>query len=136
MLQAKLKILLIEGDEIEVIKIKRAISKNNYDYSLTLATNGDEAITFLEENFPNIILLDLDTPKTNGIEFISILKKNNDLKHIPIIILTNSEINKSISELYKLGIAGYILKPLEFDEYSSKINTTIKYWSLNEFIKL
>ena len=83
-----------------------------------------------------MILLDLNMPDTNGIEFLSILKENPDLKHIPVVILTTSDSNKDIIECYKLGIAGYILKPLKYEDYEKKIQTIINYWSLNEFLQL
>ena len=136
MQKSKLKILLVEDDRIEIIKLKKSIPKEFDNYTLTLANNGSEAFSILEKDVPDIILLDLNMPDTNGIEFLKIIKSNEDLKHIPVIILTTSNHNKDIKECYKLGIAGYIIKPLKYEEYELKIQALINYWSLNEFLKL
>lgn len=131
-MQKKIKILLIEDDRIEVMKFNRAIESSN-NHSISLAKNGNEALLKLKNDVPDIILLDLNMPDTNGIEFLSILKSDGNLKHIPTIVLTTSDNKKDISECYRIGIAGYILKPLKYDNYEEKINTVLKYWSLNEF---
>ena len=135
MLRKKLNILLIEDDRIEVIKLKRSISNKFEDCEVKLAGNGKEALDYLENYEPNIVLLDLNMPDTNGIEFLTIVKNNYDLKHIPIIVLTTSDNDKDIFECYKLGIAGYLIKPLKYNDYEKKINSIIDYWSLNEFYK-
>ena len=132
-----LKILLIEDDIIEVMKLNRAISSLKLNHKIVEANNGDEAIKILEhrDELPDIILLDLNMPKLNGIEFLTILKNDDVLKYIPTIILTTSSNEKDILECYKIGIAGYILKPLKYNEYVSKIEKLLAYWSVNELIK-
>jgi DNA-binding NarL/FixJ family response regulator len=135
MLQKKIKILLIEDDRIEITKFKRAISSEFSHYIVSLAGNGREALTILENSFPDIILLDLNMPDTNGIEFLKKIKDITKVKHIPIIVLTTSNNSKDIEECYKLGIAGYVLKSLKYDDYVVKINKILSYWSVNEFIQ-
>jgi len=81
-------------------------------------------------------LLDLNMPKINGIEFLEILKNNESIKFIPTIILTTSSNEKDLLACFNLGISGYILKPLKYDEYIEKINLLLSYWSANELIKL
>ena len=73
-------------------------------------------------------------PKIGGIEFLSILKKNEKFNHIPTIILTTSNYQNDLLECYKLGISGYILKPLKYDDYVDKIASMLSYWSHNELI--
>lgn len=132
----KLNILLIEDDRIEVLKLKRAIAEEFDNYFIQLAKDGKEAFSILENSLPDMILLDLNMPDTNGIEFLNLIKANDSLKHIPVIVLTTSDNDKDIYECYKLGIAGYIIKPLKYEDYETKIKAIIKYWSLNEFLKL
>jgi len=133
-----LKVLLIEDDTIEVMKLNRTISSLDLKHEIVEANNGEDALKILEqkENLPNIILLDLNMPKINGIEFLSILKEDAALKHIPTIILTTSNNQKDLLECYKIGIAGYVLKPLKYDEYVSKIEKLLSYWSINELINI
>ncbi|WP_411893320.1 response regulator [Winogradskyella sp. A2] len=131
-----LKILLIEDDMIEVMKLNRATSSLGLNHSIKEAGNGEEALKLLEQkdNLPDIILLDLNMPKINGIEFLKILKADDRLKYIPTIILTTSNNQRDLLECYKIGIAGYILKPLKYEEYVSKIEKLLAYWSINELI--
>lgn len=129
-----LKVLLIEDNMIEIMKMNRTVSLLKAKHEITEAKNAEEALAILEakENLPDIILLDLNMPKINGIEFLSILKNNPDLHHIPTIILTTSDNRKDILECYRIGISGYILKPLKYEEYVSKIEIALSYWSINE----
>ena len=136
-MKRELKILLIEDDTIELMKLNRAMLSLNMNHKVTEVNNGEDALELLlnEEYYPDIILLDLNMPKINGIEFLSILKTNESLKFIPIIILTTSSNKKDLLECYNIGIAGYIQKPLKYQDYISKINILLSYWSANELIK-
>lgn len=133
-----LKVLLIEDDAIEVMKLNRAISSMHLNYQIVEANNGEEALDILKnkEILPDIILLDLNMPKINGIEFLGILKNDERLKYIPTIILTTSNNQKDLLECYKIGVAGYVLKPLRYEDYVLKIEKLLKYWSMNELMKL
>jgi CheY-like chemotaxis protein len=134
MLFKTLKILLIEEKGVEVVRLNKAISKEFKDYKIILAKNGNEALSILKSSLVDIIITDLNMSDPDGIEFLSSLKSNLKLKHIPIIILTTSKNDKDIKNCYKLGISGYLLKSLKYEDYKIKINTILRYWSLNEFI--
>jgi CheY-like chemotaxis protein len=131
-----LNILLIEDDAIEVMKFNRVLSTLNVKHKIVEANNGEEALTILKvkEVIPDIIILDLNMPKINGIEFLTILKADEYLKYIPAIILTTSNNRKDVLECYRIGIAGYLLKPLKYDDYIDRIKRLIEYWSCNELI--
>ncbi|MBD3864097.1 MAG: CheY-like chemotaxis protein [Olleya marilimosa] len=132
----KLKILLIEDDMIEIMKLNRTISTLKLDHTIIEANNGEVALQILEkkDNLPDIILLDLNMPKINGIEFLKILKNDDVLKYIPTIILTTSNNQKDLLECYKIGVAGYVIKPLKYEDYVIKIERLLAYWSINELI--
>ena len=129
-----LNILLIEDDMIEIMKFNRTVSSLNLNHKITEANNGEIALKILEKKkeLPHIILLDLNMPKINGIEFLKIIKTDNTLKHIPVIILTTSSNQKDLLECYKIGVSGYVIKPLKYEDYVSKIEKTLDYWSINE----
>ena len=133
-----LKVLLIEDDMIEVMKLNRAISSLKLPHKIIEANNGEEALELLQEkdNIPDIILLDLNMPKINGIEFLTILKNDETLKYVPTIILTTSSNERDLIACYEIGIAGYVLKPLKYEEYVSKIEKLLEYWSINELKKI
>ena len=136
-MENSLNILLIEDDLIEIMKFKRTISKLNLNHKLIEAKNGEEALTILnkKDQIPDIILLDLNMPKISGIEFLKILKNDEVLKYIPTIVLTTSKNHKDVLDCYKIGIAGYVLKPLKYEDYVLKIENVLSYWSINELIK-
>jgi CheY-like chemotaxis protein len=135
-MQKSLNILLIEDDAIEVMKFNRVLSTLNMNHKIIEANNGEEALTVLKEKdiIPDIIILDLNMPRINGVEFLKILKNDEYLKYIPSIILTTSNNHKDVLECYKIGIAGYVLKPLKYENYVERIRKMLEYWSTNELI--
>ncbi|MGB5698666.1 response regulator [Muriicola sp.] len=132
-----MKILFIEDDAIETMKLDRTISKLQVKHTIIQANNGEDALKILTDpqNIPDIILLDLNMPRMNGIEFLQILKSNPTLKYLPTIILTTSENRTDLKECYKIGIAGYVIKPLKYEDYEDKIRKVIAYWEVNELVK-
>ncbi len=136
-MKKELSILLIEDDAIEVMKFKRVISNLDIRCSVKEARDGEEALKQLDikdQLLPDIILLDLNMPKISGLEFLKILKNNDNLKYIPTIILTTSSNRKDMLDCYKVGVSGYMLKPLRYEDYVSKITKTLNYWFENELI--
>jgi len=129
-----LNVLLIEDNTIEIMKMNRTISLLKLDHNITEAKTAEKALSILDDGsyIPDIIFLDLNMPKINGIEFLSLLKKDERLNHIPTIILTTSNNKKDLLDCYKLGISGYILKPLKYEDYVKKIESTLNYWAINE----
>ncbi|MAN27720.1 MULTISPECIES: response regulator [Mesonia] len=133
----KLRILLIEDDMIEVMKVNRTISSLKLPHEVIEVGNGEEALDYLksENAYPDIILLDLNMPKMNGVEFLNILRNDEVLRYLPTIILTTSSNQKDILECYKAGVAGYMVKPLKYEDYVKKLTYLLEYWSVNELIK-
>jgi CheY-like chemotaxis protein len=131
-----LNILLIEDDAIEVMKFNRVLKTLNLKHKIVEANNGEEALDILKtkEIIPDIVVLDLNMPKLNGIEFLTILKNDEVLKYIPSIILTTSSNHKDMLECYKIGIAGYVLKPLKYEDYVDRVKKMLEYWSVTELI--
>jgi len=132
----RLTILLVEDDEIEMLKFKKALIKINSPIKTLSAKNGEEALELCENSIPNLIFLDLKMPRMNGLEFLSLLKKNEKLRRIPVMILTTSNNDKDINDAYKIGVAGYVVKPLRYEKYVAQIKKVIEYWSINELVKL
>lgn len=116
------------------MKMKRTISFLELEHNITEAKDAEIALKILQEksNFPDLILLDLNMPKISGIEFLTILKGNANLRHIPTVILTTSDNQKDIEKCYEIGVSGYVLKPLKYEDYIRKIEIVLSYWSINE----
>ena len=113
----------------------RAFKDLKVSNPLAHATNGEEAVEYLtDENnsLPCVILLDLNMPKMNGIEFIKVIKANDTLKKLPIIVLTTSNEERDIIESFKLSAAGYIVKPVDYKKFVEAIRTIDLYWTLSE----
>lgn len=131
-----MKVLFIEDDMIESIKLQRAVSKFQYKHTIVEAKNGEEALEILKQgDLPDIILLDLNMPRMSGIEFLTVLKGDERLKYLPTIILTTSENRTDLLECFKIGIAGYVIKPLKYEDYEVKIKKVFDYWEISELIK-
>jgi CheY-like chemotaxis protein len=137
-MKKSLNVLFIEDNVIEVMKMKRTIQFLELDHMLSMANNGEEGLKILENKSKlfDLILLDLNMPKIGGIEFLSLLKKNDHIEHIPTVILTTSDNQKDLEECYRLGVSGYVLKPLKYDDYVDKIKKVLSYWSMNELKKV
>lgn len=134
----KLKILLIEDDIIEIMKVHRSMNELSLDHQITESKNGEEAFEFLHDKnleLPDLIFVDLHMPKMNGLEFLKLFKNDPNLKHIPAIVFTTSANQNDLKESYKMGIGGYIIKPLKYEDYVLKLKAVLEYWSLNELIK-
>jgi len=129
-------ILLIDDDEIERMKFQKICEKNNYSHIIYEASNGEKALEVLKnvEELPNLIILDLNMPKMNGFEFLSMLKSDETLKYIPIVIMSTSNNYNDVKKCYKIGVAGYLIKPLHYADYSNKVRCLLEYWSKNELL--
>jgi CheY-like chemotaxis protein len=131
-----LNILLVEDDEVDVMNVKRAFKKNNIANPLYLAGNGLEALEMLRSGaIPGdrrIILLDLNMPQMNGIEFLREVRADAKLNLTPVIVLTTSNDERDRIEAYNLNVAGYILKPVTFTNFCEVMAALNKYWALVE----
>ena len=131
-----LNILFIDDDVIEVMKFNRVLNKLNLNHKVIEANNGKEALSILKNKdiIPDIILLDLKMPEINGIEFLRIVKHDIGLKRIPLVVFTTSNDLQDILECYEIGVSGYMLKPLKYEDYLLIVEKTLNYWSCNELI--
>ncbi len=120
-------ILLVEDDELDVISVQRSLKNFDGEYELYTAFNGKEALSMLTESTPNllpdIILLDLNMPKMNGIEFLKVLRNDERRKHIRVFIMTTSTEITDRSATDKLGISGYIIKPLNYNDNTKRADS-------------
>ncbi|MFA5251398.1 MAG: response regulator [Phycisphaerae bacterium] len=127
--------MLVEDDGVDAMTVKRAFKDLEIANPLVLTLNGEEALEYLksEENKkPCIILLDLNMPRMNGLEFMQVVKADDKLKEIPIVVLTTSHENRDKAESFKLGVAGYMLKRINYKEFVEMVRAIILYWTLSE----
>ena len=135
-----LNILLVEDDSVDVMNVQRAFVKNNINNPLHIAFNGVEALNMLRGSngkpklnpMPRIILLDINMPKMNGLEFFRALRNDDDLKSVSVFVMTTSNDDQDKIEAYNLNVAGYILKPLSFEKFVNAVAVLNSYWKLCE----
>lgn len=131
-----LNILLVEDDQIDVMNVRRAFKKTNILNPLFVAGNGLEALEILRgTEFPQscrIVLLDLNMPKMNGIEFLKEVRSDPQLRSLPVVVLTTSRDERDRVEAYNLNVAGYLVKPIAFPDFVELMVTLNKYWALVE----
>lgn len=132
-----LTILLVDDDEVDVMTVKRAFAKANITNKVFVATNGVEALEMLRaDQIPNqrrLVLLDLNMPRMNGIEFLREVRKDPVLANLTVVVLTTSNEDRDRVEAFQLNVAGYLLKPVTFTDFAEVMATLNKYWTLMEF---
>ncbi len=117
-------ILLVEDDDVDQIVMERAFKDLKITNQLVNADNGEEALEYLKTESnkkPCIILLDLNMPKMSGIEFLRIIKADEALKKIPVIIMTTSRAEQDIVKSFRLGAVGYIVKSIDYEKSAETI---------------
>ena len=132
----ELNILLVEDDQVDVMNVQRAFKKNDIRNPLWIAGNGVEALDKLRSGeIPLsrlLVLLDLNMPRMNGIEFLRHLRADGELRQLPVVVLTTSDDERDRVEAYHLNVAGYIVKPVTFVNFCDAMATLNRYWSLVE----
>ena len=129
-----IKILLVEDDNLDTMDIRRTLDKMNIQYNLQWAKNGEEALAQLSaiddaDQLPDVVLIDINMPKMNGLEFLEAIRTSEKWKHLKCFILTTSEERIDKEAARQLGVSGYITKPL-------KLNNPSSIDSLNLFVDL
>jgi CheY-like chemotaxis protein len=128
-------ILLVEDDEIDQMTVIRALNDIHVTNRLDITSNGEEALSFLKDaknQKPGLILLDLNMPRMNGIEFLTEIKKDAELKRLPVVVLTTSIEDEDKVASFNLGVAGYMRKPVDYSQFVEVVRTIDLYWTLSE----
>ena len=131
-----LNFLLVDDDEVDVMNVQRAFKKANITNPVYVAGNGIEALEMLRgpvlRQARRLVLLDINMPKMNGIEFLREVRKDPLLKALCIVVLTTSNEDRDRIDAYQLNVAGYLLKPVTFIDFVDLVSTLTKYWTLME----
>jgi CheY-like chemotaxis protein len=131
-----LNIVLVEDDDVDVMNVRRAFQKNHIANPLFLAGDGLEALALLRggevPRERRLVLLDLNMPRMNGIEFLRELRRDPELAATPVVVLTTSNEERDKVEAYHLNVAGYLLKPVTFANFCDTMAALNKYWTLVE----
>lgn len=130
-----LRVLLVEDDEVDVMNVQRAFKKINASHTLDRASDGLEAINYLQNctELPQIILLDINMPRMDGVEFLKELRQSPKLKYITVFVISTSDSPKDLAAAYSHNVAGYILKPLSSQNFSIAIERLVNLWGICQY---
>jgi two-component system response regulator len=132
-------ILLVEDNASDAELAMRALRKGKLVNSITWVKDGAEALEFIfrdgayagrPDHNPRLILLDLKLPKVDGLEVLKRIKEDERTRTIPVVIITSSAEGRDIAESYKLGVNSYVVKPVEFEQFSETVAKAGFYWML------
>jgi CheY-like chemotaxis protein len=133
------RILLVEDDQKDIELTMAALDEYNLANEVVVATDGEQALDYLyyrgkfmrrtREN-PAVLLLDLKLPKVNGLEVLQQIKSDENLKLIPVVVLTSSHEEKDVVASYKLGVNAYVVKPVDFHEFVNAIKELGVFWAV------
>jgi len=126
-------ILLVEDNILDADLIRHAVQKAEAAINFDVARDGEEALSFLKQwekgnPTPIFILLDLKLPKVSGLEVLAAIKTHPRYKVLPVVVLTSSNLPEDIQKAYELGANSYILKSIDYDQFSSAVNLIHRYW--------
>ena len=140
MSERPMELLLVEDNLNDVELTLHVLRKHNFANHIKVARDGEEALALLfgsdgealsqPENNPKVILLDLKLPKVNGLEVLSKVKSDPRTKSIPVVVLTSSREERDLSVCYELGVNSYIVKPVDFTQFTEAIRHLGLYWLL------
>lgn len=137
-----LVVLLAEDNPDDILATKRAWKKQNINNPLFIVRDGEECLDYLKRSGkytdpasaprPGLLLLDLNMPKLDGLGVLKHIREDDDLRWLPIVILTTSKADKDLIKSYDLGVNAYIMKPIGFEELASTISKITLFWELVE----
>jgi len=141
------EILLVEDSPSDLELTLHALKRNNIANHIHVVSDGEEALDFIfceneyvnrdVNNTPRIIMLDLKLPKVDGIEVLRRIKQDARTRRIPVVMLTSSREEKDIIESYELGVNSYIIKPVDFEQFTEAVRQVGFYWLLlNQSLEL
>ena len=135
-----IEILLVEDNPNDVELALHALKRANLSNPIHVVRDGAEALDFIFatgqyshrniRNGPKVVLLDLKLPKVNGLEVLKRIRSNPDTKVIPVVALTSSHEDRDLRECYEFGINSYIVKPVDFEQFTEAVRQVGSYWLL------
>jgi len=135
-------ILIAEDNENDIFMLRRAFTQLEIDSPIFIVSDGEQAISYLhgdgkysnraEYPLPDLLLLDLKMPRTNGFEVLQWIRGNPSLASLRVVVLTTSEQIRDINRAYQLGANSFLVKPVHFDDFRNTLKAIYDYWLLNK----
>jgi len=133
MTERGLNIVLVDDDDVNVMNVQRAFVRGKISHPFWVAEDGLAALELLRSGqVPaerRLVLLDMNMPRMDGVEFLRALRADDKLRHTPVVVLTTSDDDRDKMEAYDFNVAGYLVKPLLFSVFCELISKLHSYWS-------
>lgn len=140
MMEAPVEILLVEDSPHDAELTLHTLRKNHLANHVELMRDGAEALDFIfargkyenrsVEDVPKVILLDLKLPKVDGLEVLRAIKSDPRTRTIPVVVMTSSREEQDMVESYALGVNSYVVKPVDFSQFTEAVRQAGLYWVL------
>lgn len=134
----QVEILLVEDSDLDAELTMKALKKNKLSNNVVRLKDGEQAINYLfgkgefegrnTKRKPKLVLLDLKMPKVSGLEVLKAIRENEQTKKLPVVMLTSSKEERDMVESYTYGVNSYIVKPVEFEEFTKAVKDVGFYW--------
>lgn len=135
MLAHSIEVLLVEDDAVDVELTREALLESKIKVNLNVVRDGEKAMVYLRKEgeyskskTPDLVILDLNLPRMNGQEVLQAMKSDEDLKKIPVVVLTTSSDKQDIAKSYALGANCYVTKPMGLDQFSQVVHSIETFW--------
>ena len=128
-------ILLIEDDDVDVMTVRRSLKEVGASNPLDLMSDGEQALRHLRNPAsvrPGLILLDLNMPRMNGVEFLTALRADPALRSIPVVVLTTSQEESDRINSFSHSVSGYMIKPVDYPQFVKTMRIIRDYWTSSE----
>ena len=138
-------LLIAEDNDMDLELAMEALNSLNLANKIEVTRDGEEALDFLfyrgkfkdrEPSIPVVILLDIKMPKVDGIEVLKEIKMDEELKKVPVVMLTSSKEEKDISKCYELGVNAFVVKPVDFEQFNTAIKEIGLFWGVSNQVPL
>jgi two-component system response regulator len=136
----RVEVLLVEDNENDAEMTMHALKKGNFPHKVFWVSDGVEALQFIRcsgayaarnpQELPKLVLLDLKMPRLNGFDVLRALKSEEGTRTIPIVAMTSSNQGRDVTESYRLGVNGFVTKPVQFGDFEAVVNKIGMYWLL------
>ena len=135
--QSRIDILSVEDNDDDILLTEEVFSEGKLINVIHAVRDGEEALQYLRRqgqyaniSLPGLVMLDLNMPKMNGLEVLVEIKKDHDIRHIPVVVLTTSERENDIVKSYEFGACSYIKKPVQLSDFKDALHQFELYWAL------
>src|SRR3990167_2788364 len=133
------RVLFLQDSPKDIELTLTALEEKNLANKVDVVRDGEEALDYLyrrgafakrPEGNPAVVLLDIKMPKVDGLEVLRQIKSDGDLKTIPVVVVTSSREERDLTESYKLGVNGYVVKPVDFSQFVDAVKEVGAFWAV------